>query len=626
MTGVADPPSSAPPSPGRRRRARPPVPREFAHLPALDGLRALAVLAVVLYHADVVLVGGGFLGVEVFLVISGYLIASLLLHQRDVSGGIALRRFWLGRVRRLVPAVAVLVLGCIAAAAVFAPDALRQLRTDLPGAVLYVSNWTQILHDESYFLAAGRPPLLRHLWSLAVEVQFYAVFPFVMAVAGARLRRRHLFVGAGLGAVASALLMAALYHPSADPSRVFFGTDTRASGLLVGVALAAIWPAQRFRPTRVPAAAQRTLDITGGLALVILVGTFLWVNEFDPFVYRGGFLLVDLATMVLIAAAVHPAGRLVGMLGIRPLAWIGQRSYSLYLWHWPVIVLTRPDLDVDIHGTALLILRLVLSFALAELSYRFVEAPFRSGALGRVVGAYRRPSSPQERLRARWFVGFASAALATSAVITAWPDLPDADSGLADQPTEVIDVAPTAAPTTAVVSTTADPTAPITPPTTAAPTTTTIPVGVLAVGDSVMAGAVDPMRTLIGSLTVNAKISRACGEAVRIVRASLADGSLPQTVVVHMGTNGPCTETELDDLVALTADRRLVLVDVAAPRPWEHLANERIAAAVARAPGVGLADWKSRSDGHPEWFVADGVHLTPAGRLAYAALVSEAIG
>ena len=164
MTGVADPPSSAPPSPGRRRRARPPVPREFAHLPALDGLRALAVLAVVLYHADVVLVGGGFLGVEVFLVISGYLIASLLLHQRDVSGGIALRRFWLGRVRRLVPAVAVLVLGCIAAAAVFAPDALRQLRTDLPGAVLYVSNWTQILHDESYFLAAGRPPLLRHLW------------------------------------------------------------------------------------------------------------------------------------------------------------------------------------------------------------------------------------------------------------------------------------------------------------------------------------------------------------------------------------------------------------------------------------------------------------------------------
>lgn len=624
MTGVTDPPSS-PAAPPSGTRARSSVPREFAHLPALDGLRALAVLAVVLYHADVTAVGGGFLGVEVFLVISGYLIASLLLHQLEGSGGIGLRRFWIGRIRRLVPAVVVLVFGCVAAAAIWAPDAVGQLRGDLPGAVLYVSNWTQILQNDSYFVAAGRPPLLRHLWSLAVEVQFYAIVPLVFAWVGTRMRRTRLFLVAAAGAVASAGLMALLFRPSADPSRVFFGTDTRASGLLVGVALAAVWPAQEFRPTRVPAAAQRTLDVTGALALVTLLATFLWVNEFDPFVYRGGFLLVDVASMILIAAAVHPAGRLVGMLGIRPLAWIGRRSYSLYLWHWPVVVLTRPDLDVDVHGTALLALRLGLSLGLAELSYRFVEEPFRQGALGRVLMPFRGLASPREYRRARWFSFFSVAAVALALAVVSWPDLPDAATALADQPTEVIDPRPTA-PTTASTLPAAGSTPGATAPSTVPPSTTTIPAGVTAVGDSVMAGAVEPLRLLVESVTINAKVLRSCGEVVRIVASARRDGSLQQAVVVHTGTNGPCTDGELDDLVAAAEGRRLVLVNVAAPRPWEHLANERLAAAVARSDGVVLADWKARSAGHPEWFVSDGVHLTPPGRLAYAETIRAALG
>jgi len=605
----------------RRRGGR--VRREFAHLPALDGLRALAVVAVVLYHADVTAVSGGFLGVEVFLVISGYLIASLLLHALRPYGGepgtVDLRRFWIGRVRRLAPAVVVLVVGCLSLAAVTAHDAIGPLRRAVVGALTFTSNWWQILQRESYFVAAGRPPMLRHLWSLGVEMQFYAVVPLVLVAVAPRIRRRTLFACAAAGAVVSTLLMALLFEPGADPSRVFYGTDTRASGLLVGVALAVVWPAQDFRPTRVGRTAQRSLDVTGGVALVVLLVLFLTVNEFDPFVYRGGFLLVDLAAMVLIAAAVHPAGRLVGMLGVRPLAWLGRRSYSLYLWHWPVVVLTRPDLDVDVHGVALLALRLGVSLVLADLSYRFVEGPFRAGALERVLAPFARPSSPRQRRRARAFVGFAAASAVLSVAIAVWPATDGRVDVLVGQRSVVIDT--TTVPTSPTVPTTLPGAAPV--PT--APPTTTIPDGVLAVGDSVLAGAEEQLRVLVPGVSINAEISRSCGAAVRIVERAAAAGLLPRVVVVHTGTNGPCRDDDLERLVAATGGRRLVLVNVAAPRPWESLANDRLAAAADRS-GATLADWHRVAAGHGDWFVADRVHLTPAGRLAFAELVRERIG
>jgi peptidoglycan/LPS O-acetylase OafA/YrhL len=378
-------------------------PVRLPYLPGLDGLRALAVAAVLLYHADSQLLPGGFLGVEVFFVISGYLITSLLLSEWRRHGRIDLRTFWLHRARRLLPALFVLLLAALTFAVMFLPGEVAAMRGDALAAAAYVANWYFVLEQRSYFETVGRPPPLRHLWSLAIEEQFYVLWPPLLAL-GLRWLRRPLLLGlVGAGALASALLMALLFRPDADPSRVYFGTDTRASGLLLGAALALVWAPGR-PAVQTARAAPWMLDAAGLAALAVLAWCTVQLSEFTPALYRGGFVLVGAATVVLLAVATHPAARLgPRLLGRQPLRWIGQRSYSLYLWHWPVFVVTRPQLDVALDGWPLLAARLALTCALAELSYRYVETPIRHGALGRAWRAWHDAEGARRRaLAVRW--------------------------------------------------------------------------------------------------------------------------------------------------------------------------------------------------------------------------------
>jgi peptidoglycan/LPS O-acetylase OafA/YrhL len=370
------------------------------YLPGLDGLRALAVMAVILYHADLRWMPGGFLGVEVFFVISGYLITSLLLVEWRRRGRIDLKDFWLRRARRLLPALFMLIGATLTFAVLFLSHEVASLRADALAAIGYVTNWYLVLVQKSYFEVVGRPSLLRHLWSLAVEEQFYLLWPLLFTVAMRRWSRRRVLLAVLVAAAASTLLMAILYQPKVDPSRVYYGTDTRAAGFLIGAALAFVWlPGQlQGRASRANAL---LLDGVGLGALGALVAFFFCINEFQPFLYRGGFLAVALTTVVVIAVAVHPRAHLVpGLLGRRLLRWIGLRSYSIYLWHWPVFTVTRPQLDVPIDGLALLVLRLAVTGALAELSYRYVETPIRKGALGRAWGALREARG----VRRQWLV------------------------------------------------------------------------------------------------------------------------------------------------------------------------------------------------------------------------------
>src|SRR5829696_4940223 len=394
------------------------------YMPGLDGLRALAVVAVLLYHADVAWAPGGFLGVDVFFVISGYLITSLLLAEWAARGRVDLRAFWLGRARRLLPALFVVVGATLAFAVAFVPGEVAGLRKDALAAFGYVTNWYLIFEHESYFEAVGRPSLLRHLWSLAIEEQFYVLWPPLfalgMGVGALFYRRRRLLSAVLAGATASAALMAILYGPGVDPSRVYYGTDTRATGLLVGAALAFLWvPASGSRPVarrrqtsrRVQRLRRRwgwtapvLLDVAGLAALGGLVLSCLWLDEYRPFLYRGGYALVALATAAVIAALVHPGTRLAASpLGWGPVRWVGVRSYGIYLWHWPVFMVSRPRLDVPLDGLALLALRLSATVVLAALSYRYVEEPIRGGALGRAFKALREARGPRRwRLGARW--------------------------------------------------------------------------------------------------------------------------------------------------------------------------------------------------------------------------------
>ncbi len=359
------------------------------YMPGLDGLRAFAVTGVLLYHATLNWIPGGFLGVDVFFVISGYLITSLLLAEFRNQGGIGLGQFYLRRARRLLPAL-FLLLGVVGLfAVVFLPDEVTKLRGDVVAALFYGTNWWQIFHNLSYFEAAGRPPLLQHLWSLAVEEQFYLIWPLLltgMFKLWHGRRRPMLLATLGMIVLSSGLMIALSIHRGYpldhDPSRVYYGTDTRAFTMLIGAVLAMVWAPWRLSD-KLTSGARIVLDVVGFGSLAGLAWMFLNVNEFSNDLYRGGFLVCSILAAMVIAVTVHPAADLSRLLGLKPLRWIGERSYGIYLWHWPVFMVTRPVLDIGWTGTPNLILRLAVTVAIAELSYRYVEQPIRQGALSR---------------------------------------------------------------------------------------------------------------------------------------------------------------------------------------------------------------------------------------------------
>jgi peptidoglycan/LPS O-acetylase OafA/YrhL len=373
-----------------------PITRGERYMPGLDGLRAIAVLAVIFFHLGFSWAPGGLLGVGIFFTLSGYLITDILLGQFLRRGAIHLGRFWLGRARRLLPALFLMLLIVIAWVTIFGPAQPDQFRKAVVSAIFYVNNWQQIAANVSYFARFAPEQPLNHLWSLSVEEQFYIFWPFILLIGLKLVRER----GDGDGlrprlalwtlalAIASAIWMAILYHPSLDPSRVYYGTDTRASELLFGAALAMVWPSRRLNK-RITRQARKNLDLLGCLGLLIIAIMIWRTGEFSQFLYRGGFVLLSLATVMVLMPLAHPACRLGNVIGCRPLRWIGVRSYGIYLWQTPVIVLTAPQ---GPHGQSLLrdILQVAAIFAVAALSWKYVEEPIRHGAIGRLLARRRR--------------------------------------------------------------------------------------------------------------------------------------------------------------------------------------------------------------------------------------------
>jgi peptidoglycan/LPS O-acetylase OafA/YrhL len=651
------------------------------YLPGLDGLRALAVIVVLLYHAELTWLPGGFLGVEVFFVISGYLITALLLAEWRQLGRIDLKNFWLRRARRLLPAAYLLLVVTLAYAVVFLPGEVAGLRGDALASLGYVTNWYLVLGHESYFEAIGRPSLLKHLWSLAVEEQFYLLWPPVLAfglsVAATRWRERSVLLVALAGAAASAALMATLYRPEVDPSRVYFGTDTRAAGLLIGAALAFVWAPWRaatgrrgcspaVRRLRLHRLRQRGrlrrrwgwtaplwLDVAGIAGLCVLGLLCVRLGEFQPFLYRGGLASVALATAVVIMACVHPYARLgARLLGLRPLRWIGVRSYGIYLWHWPVFMVTRPQLDVPIEGFPLLALRLALTVMLADLSYRYVETPIRKGALRRAWSAFRDAQGfRRRRLSVLWAAGAVPVLTLCAALGVAVAQAqPSAPPSYLSSTTAIHTDGPPATSETAATSeaslarAAAQDDATETAPGSSSATTrnqetrtpekTVTQKGkaaladagpVSAIGDSVMIGAAEELEGNIRDLTyIDAEVGLQTSAAIDVLRWRRDSGQLGEGVVVGIGNNGVFTAEQFDEMMGVLADtRRVVFVNVNVPRAWEQPNNEVLAEGVRRYPNAALADWHAASTDHPEFFVEDGVHLSIEGQQAYVDLIAE---
>jgi peptidoglycan/LPS O-acetylase OafA/YrhL len=573
-----------------------PQDNRLPYMPGIDALRAIAVLAVFFYHVNT---GGwdpgGFLGVDVFFVISGYLITALLLSEYRSTGHLDVLRFWMRRARRLLPAVAVMIAVTLVLAAIFVPGEVPGLRGDALASLFYVNNWHLILSNQSYFEQFARPSLFRHLWSLSVEEQFYLLWPLMFAAGMKLLGRQRLMLGVLAGAGLSTLLMLVLFNP-ASPDRVFYGTDTRAVGLLLGVALALVWHPSRLRPIT-GRGARWILDGVGVLALVMILRTFLDVHDFDPGLYHGGFLLLAFWTTLLVGVLAHPAARLGRVVGNPPLVWLGLRSYSFYLYHWPILMLTRPDIDVPLHGPFLVILQLAATIALADLSYRYVEQPFRQRRGSKAAPAWLGVGRPA-----------LAAGVAATVLIVGWSGLVSGGKGPGLR-TEVANANPKDQTTLAgAVGTLSD------------------PPKVLAIGDSVMAGAADTLRREFGrDAIVDAKEGRQPWDYPDVVQQYRDAGALPNDVIVQIGNNGPVWYDELVDLrTSLAGVDHVYLVNVEVPRSWEDEVNSELTQfATDDWPQATVLDWHSAAAGNSD-LTYDQIHLTPKGERLYASLIGQA--
>ena len=613
-------------------------------MPGLDGLRAIAVLGVVLYHLGFGWAEGGLLGVGVFFTLSGYLITDILLNQVN-QGGIRLKSFWLARARRLLPALFLMLTVVMAWVTVIGPHQPADFRTAALSAVGYFNNWWLIFHHVSYFERFASPSPLNHLWSLSVEEQFYILWPFLLML-GLRFVpevrnttgvRPRLAVVTLFAALCSGILMAILYSPSLDPSRVYYGTDTRALELLLGAALAMVWPSRRLHGA-VTSQARWTIDALGGAGLVA-IGLMFWSSsEFSPFLYRGGFGLLGLATALAVAAMAHPASRLGPVVGCKPMRWIGQRSYGIYLWTLPIVVLTTPD---DAHGSVDLlraILQVAAIMAIAELSWRYVEDPVRHGALGRLWAQARAGRLRWERLTRRGW-----ALVGASALVVAFAIAGLLGVGVSSESNAI--GAATVAKTVRAKQVSRGPLA-------------TSCEGVVHIGDSTSEGLVSeeylPANVLIsaqyarvGATTQHLEVSGARsiyenfeGEpnAQEVAEAWKNEG-FKGCWVIAMGTNEAANvaagstftyDDRIASMMSTIGDDPVLWVNVksletsgpyaeANMKSWD----EALLAACDRYPNMRIYDWAS--DVRDKWYIPDGIHFTSEGYAARGRLIADAL-
>ncbi|MEV8370951.1 acyltransferase family protein [Microbacterium sp. NPDC064584] len=593
-----------------------------ARYAGLDGMRAIAVALVVIYHLfPQSWVRGGFIGVDVFFVISGFLITTLLLRE---GGRIALGDFWRRRARRLIPALAAVVTVCASAAWVIGGDVLVNLGAQVLGAATFSYNWISIAAGGGYFSAAT-PELFRNFWSLAVEEQFYLVWPIVLPLFLLLPRAWGRAGAALLLAGASAVWMGTLVATGGDVTRAYFGTDTHAFGILLGIALAFVLQSV---PGHAPARAPRWAPWVGGAALAGLGALALVPPTPTPATFPGAVLAASLCSAAAIVAGVWPGSRFGRALDAAPLRWVGDRSYGIYLWHWPLLVLLTagfvgggPETGIPIW---IGVLTLVLTLVIAELSYRLLETPVRRhgfrGCLAR-LGA-RLSGSPRARVRALGAVAAGVVLLGgTTAAIAAAPEVSSGQAAVLAGADAVQD-APDAAPAESETRT---------PPPVGDPRPVPSPDPVTgdevtAVGDSVMLASAPALLEEMPGIQVDAEVSRSTYAGPGILQSLASAGQLRPYVVVALGTNGPLSPDAMEQMAQIVGpDRELVLVNAFAPRDWIPGVNADLAAFAASHPGVVVADWSGAIAPHTDLLAGDQIHPGMAGGRIFADAVEEGL-
>ena len=578
--------------------------RGIQYIPAIDGLRAIAVIAVMLYHLGVSWIPGGFLGVDLFFVISGYVITRLLLDSIQERGGLDLRDFYLARIRRLLPPLVFMIVTTSMFVGLWAPDTTKKFLTDAPFSLTGAMNWWLVFNQQDYFEASGRSPLLQHTWSLAVEAQFYLIWPLILLIVLKYLGKNLIPAAALVIAATSgvALMLVSFQIDAANSSKVshvYFGTDTHSIGLFLGAALAVSWIPQNFN-LQVTRRAQDFIDGIGVFGFIGILSTFLLIDETKPTLYKIAFPLAGLFGTAILISIVHPASRFAPLLRNKALLWIGERSYAIYLWHWVIFQVSRPQVDLDGEDWALFTLRILVVLALADISLRLVELPIRSGAVAYWFKGMRY-RTPEVRKRQKVLVAISiSATILLSSLVSAYALIDTADRNRAVKVAIEEASRPVKTEISAVGKT-----------------------GIWVTGDSVILGIRHEIEARNPIALINARVGRQAPELLEVIQKD-ASAAIGSPIVLNLGNNNALTREQVVAIFKAveTAPVRIV-VNTAVPRPWKESNNALIEEVASGYPNTHVIRWDQISMGHPEYFAPDGIHLVPAGVRAYVAAIEE---
>ena len=576
--------------------------RGIQYIPAIDGLRAVAVIAVMFYHLGFSWIPGGFLGVDLFFVISGYVITRLLLDSIAQSGGLDLRGFYIARARRLLPALIFMLVSATIAIGIWAPDTIKRLLTDTPFSLTGTMNWWLVAHHQDYFESIGRPPLLQHTWSLAVEAQFYLVWPLILYFILKQFGKKHIPLASLAIAAASGitLLIVSLSLDASNASKVshvYFGTDTHSIGLFLGAALAVSWIPQNFTKT-VSKKAQDFIDGVGFIGFIGILAAFLFIDETQPTLYKIAFPLAGVCGAAIVMSVVHPASRFAPVLQNPVFLWIGERSYAIYLWHWVIFQVTRPSVDLAGKEWALYALRILIVLALSDISLRYVELPIRRGVIQYWFKGlkYRTKRERTQQTRALSIVTVVvlliAVVVSVRAIGIASEERRKLEDSLSTKPSAITEV---------------------------------VTNGLWVTGDSVILGIRSKLGESRPISIMNARIGRQAPELLSVIlQDKMAAGDVP--VIFNLGNNNALTREQTEAIFQAVKDQpRVIVVNTAVPRPWREGNNSLISEVASQYGNVTVVNWNSISEGHPEYFAPDGVHLVPAGVDIYVSEILKAL-
>lgn len=610
--------------------------KKSRYMSGLDGIRGLAVLGVIFYHLTPHLLPGGFLGVPIFFVLSGYLITDLLIQEFEQNKKISLKQFWKRRLNRLYPALVTMLILVTGWITLFERNLLLNIRNTIISSLLYLNNWWQIMQGDSYFDRFATPSPFVHLWSLAIEGQFYLVWPVLVVAAILLIKENSWIFYTFMGvALVSGILMAVLYVPGGDPSRVYYGTDTRAFSLLIGSALAFIWPSGRLK-TKVPKKQRQLLDGIGLLAFVILALMMMYLMDSNPFTYYGGIFIYSLVSAILIGVAAHPATSLSKIFSLQPLKWLGQRSYGLYLWQYPVMVLYEVKIgDTSTHPLRHLVIQLLLILLIAEASYRFVELPFKRLNVREILNSGVFTS----RLKELWYgesikawcqkVGLALLSLFLLISLVGFVSAPVGDSPATIRLAEKLKENKAKIEKQKAQNKKSQEQIPVTKTLyglTPEQMTLANQMDATFIGDSVLLSVVNPIEEVFPQATVDGEVGRQLYNTLPVVDRLIQKNELGNPVVIELGTNGAFTDKQMNDLIQkIGTKKQIYLVNTQVPKNWKNSVNQGIKNAAARYKNITVIDWNTYSAGKTDWFYEDGVHPNEEGAKHYTELLAKSI-